>query len=328
MTDDKMPRPTVVWQSRPSEHRNAVYLCGDAKYVPYSLFVADQIALAHPSRNFDICIVSADAFAPHPLYGLHNLRAVQIETGSIADKVNFDPRVSYATYLRIFMPRIWETEYDRLFYLDSDVFFQRGDISKLLSAPMCGAAIAAVPDVRFWGKPQLQAKDISALGLPHAPYFNAGVLLIDVNAFVNQGYSDRVLNLLYTRGKQLGGHDQTALNIVMSHKWAELPVQWNYPYFFKTMMWAAHFNVCVYHFVGTRKPYRSKYGLFSRRLTTPYRLFFEQHFPSLAPQVLDGLGGTSRFWLMVLASLVGLSKLKGILQLEARVDGDFDIKPL
>jgi hypothetical protein len=328
MSPAEIPLPSVVWQNRPAQHRRAVYLCADAKFMPYTLFLAQQIDCNHPQRDFDICIVSASAIAPHPLYDLHHLRAVQIDTGAMEAQVRISDRIGYATYLRIFMPRLWQDEYDRLFYLDGDIFYQRGDISALLAQDMAGCALAAVPDCQFWERPGFHARDIQELGLPAAPYFNAGVLLIDVPRFVGGGYYDRVIELIVTRGHELGGHDQTALNAVMANAWAELPVQWNYQYHYSTMLWAGYFDICLYHFVGTRKPFYAKYGANARRFTTPYRQFLGQHFPALAAQVNDGLGGPRNwFWLLVVV-MYNLGKLRGILLLDAKFQGDFDIRPI
>jgi lipopolysaccharide biosynthesis glycosyltransferase len=133
-------------------HRIAVYLCTDQRYLPYTLFLAGQIAAAHPNRDFDICIVSTDKFAPHPLFKSLGLRILQIDTGTWQQCVLIKDRIGFATYLRAFMPRLWHGEYDRLLYLDGDVFYQRGDISALLRAPMPGCALAAAADKYYWGR--------------------------------------------------------------------------------------------------------------------------------------------------------------------------------
>ncbi len=145
---------------------------------------------------------------------------------------------------------------------------------------------------------------------------------------MTQGYSDAALDLICTRGKDLAGHDQAALNVAIANKWAELPLQWNYQYHFTTMLWAVHFDVCLYHFSSSRKPFYSKYGAYARRFTTPYRRFLQQHFPDLVAQVRDGLAGPGRRGFMIVVALFNLRKLRGILQMEAKFDGDFDIRPI
>lgn len=323
-----IPLPRVVWQSRLAAHRRAVYLCADEKFIPYSLFLAHQIAAAHPTRDFDICIVSANPIAPHPLFDRLGIRAVQIDAGAVAAQLRIDDRIGFATYLRIFMPRLWQADYDRLLYLDGDIYYQRGDISALLGWSLGGLALAAVPDCMFWERPDHHAKDIKALGLPAARYFNAGVLLIDVPMFLGQGDYDAVMDLILTRGRELLAHDQTALNVVMANRWAQLPLQWNYQYEYKTSLWSSQIDVCLFHFVGRRKPFNAMYGANARRFTTPYCHFLGQHFPDLVARIYDGLGGPARWWWMLLVVYFNLKKMRGILLMESQTDGDFDIRPI
>ncbi len=326
MSQMELPQPQLVWQNRAAQHRSAVYLCADDRYAPYALFLAHQIATANPSRDFDICIVSDQTISAHPLHDVLDLRLVQIDIAALEAHALVGERIGFATYLRIFMPRLWQAEYDRLLYLDGDIFYQRGDISALLHIDLRGHALAAVLDTKQWHKPRRAAKDITALGLPASPYFNGGVLLIDVPAFNAARCGERALELIFARGKELVWHDQTALNAILLDAWVELPVQWNYQYSHKTMLWAGHFDVCFFHFIGRRKPFYAKYGGFSRRFTSVYHTFLAAHFPPVAPLVQDGAGGPARWGALVWIVLFNLPMLRGALRMEARADGDFDLR--
>lgn len=320
--------PTLVYQNRSAAHRRAVFLCADQKYLPYSLFLANQINAAHPARDFDICIVSAGPLAPHPLFDRLGIRLVQIETGPLEQHVLIYDRIGFAAYLRLFMPNLWQADYDRLLYLDGDIFYQRGDISALLVQPLGGLALGAVQDFGTWNRPDRRTDDIKHLGLPAAVYFNSGVLLIDVQTFMGQGYFDKVMQLLLARGKELLLHDQTALNVIMANKWAELPVQWNFQYHYSTMLLSSQFDVCLFHFADRRKPFFASYGAHSRRFTTPYRQFLAQHFPEIVARIQDGLGGPVRWWWLLLVVCYNVKKMHGVLRLEQQFDGDFDIRPI
>jgi lipopolysaccharide biosynthesis glycosyltransferase len=225
-----------------------------------------------------------------------------------------------------FMPRLWADEYDRLLYLDADIFYQRGDIPALFDLDLGGAALAGVLDTKQWHKPARPAADLKPFDLPFCRYFNTGVLLIDVAAYNAQNVGEDVLRLIAARGKDLQWHDQTAMNVVLQGKWAELPVQWNYQFNHKTMIWASQFNVCFFHFIGARKPFYNRYGAFSRRFTVPYRRFLGQHFPQLADQVLDGLGGPARLKTLFFVAFSAAVRLQSALRMEQRADGDFDLR--
>ncbi len=327
MTIPQADFPIAIWQNRPAEHAAAVFFCADDRYAPYTLFLAAQIAAAHPDRDFDICIVSSTRPSPHALHQALNIRLVQVDVETVEQRAKVGARIGMATYLRLFMPQIWAQDYQRLLYLDGDIFYQRGDISRLLRAPLFGAPLGAVLDTKHWHKPRRPAADITALGLPFAPYFNGGVLLIDTAAFNAAKMGARILDLITARGKELVWHDQTAINAIAAGNWAQLPVQWNYQYNHKTMLHSAHFDVCLYHFIGRRKPFYPRYGGFARRFTDAYRKFLAQHFPPLAAQVPDGLGGPARWRAAVLILAANLIMLRGALRIEAQSGGDFDILP-
>jgi lipopolysaccharide biosynthesis glycosyltransferase len=321
-----LPESRIVSQNRAAQHRRAIFFCLDDRYAPYALFLIQQIRAAFPAGAFDICLVSEKPLTPHPLHDAMNLRIVQIDVGPLAQFALVDARLGLAAYLRAFMPRLWEQDYDRLLYLDADMYFQRGDILQLFDLPLGDAPLAAVLDTKQWHKPDRPAKDLKPFNLPYCLYFNSGLLLIDVAAYNAQNIGEQVLQLIADRGKDLEWHDQTAMNVVLQGHWAELPVQWNYQFNHKTMLWACQFNVCIFHFIGGRKPFYGRYGAFSRRFTHPYRRFMEQHFPELADQILDGLGGPARLKTLLWVAFSGMLRMRAALFMEGRADGDFDLR--
>jgi hypothetical protein len=318
---------SIVAQNRPVLHRRAVFFCADDRYIPYSLFLAAQIAAQYPERDFDICIISESNVSDHPLFADLNIRYLQVDISQIQKFANVGQRIGMAAYLRIFMPRIWQNDYDRLLYLDGDIFYQRGDIPALLSSDIHNAPLAAVLDTKQWHRPLRPASDITALRLPFSPYFNSGVLLIDVAKFNALSIGEKVLDLISQRGADLVWHDQTALNAVLGGNWAQLPVQWNFQYSHKTMLLSAHFDVCFYHFIGRRKPFYARYGGFPRRFTDAYRAFLAQHFPPLAAQVQNGTGGPKRLPALLMIFLFNWTMARGVLRMEQACGGDFDISP-
>lgn len=326
MSLDPLPQPKITTQNREARHRRAVYLCADDRYAPYALFLAQQIAVAHPSREFDICIVSDTPITPHPLHDQMSLRLVQIDLAALKTQVLVGARIGFATYLRVFMPQLWAQDYDRLLYLDGDIFYQRGDISALLRQNLGGAPVAAVLDTKQWHKPNRPARDVAVLGLPAAPYFNAGVLLIDVARFNALRVGARILELLMARGQDLVWHDQTALNAVVLGDWAQMPLQWNFQYSHKTMLWAGFVDVCFFHFIGRRKPFLPRYGGFSARFVGPYRTFLGHHFPHLAPGVQARPAAPLRLLAGAAIGVMNLTMLLGALRMRAQSGGDLEFR--
>jgi hypothetical protein len=326
MSREPLPQPQITAQNRPAQHRRAVYLCADDRYAPFALFLAHQIAAAHPSRDFDICIVSDTPITPHPLHDALGLRLVQIDTSELTTLVLVGARIGFATYLRVFMPQLWAQDYDQLLYLDGDIFYQRGDISALLRQNLGGAPVAAVLDTKQWHKPNRPAGDVAAFGLPAAPYFNAGVLLIDVARFNDLRIGARILDLLVARGQDLVWHDQTALNAVVQGNWAQMPLQWNFQYSHKTMFWAGFVDVCFFHFIGRRKPFLRRYGGFPERFVSPYRQFLAAHFPPLDAQVQSRPAAPLRWLSGALIAVLNLTMLRGALRMRAQSGGDLEFR--
>lgn len=319
--------PKIMWQNRPAQHRSAVYFCTDDRYMPYTLFLAHQIAAAHPARNFDLCLVTSGPLTAHPLHDDLNIRLCQIDVGALQNAALVGARIGFAAYLRVFMPQIWTADYDRLLYLDGDIFFQRGDIAALLGADLHGAPIGAVLDTKQWHKPHRPARDITALGLPSAPYFNSGVLLIDVAQFNADQVGSQITALIAARGHDLQWHDQTALNAVLGGNWAQMPVQWNYQYSHKTMLLAAQFDVCLFHFIGRRKPFYRAYGGFPAHFVQPYREFLAQHFPLLAGNVQMKVGPAKRLAVKLLIYLLNMTMASGARRMRQQSGPDLAFRP-
>jgi len=275
--------------SGPARHEKAVYFCTDENFLPYTLFLAHQIATKRPDRDFDLIIVSEKPLSDHPLYDEVGIRRVVLDVDSIRNTLFVDQRITLAAYLRIFAPRVLQSEYRRMIYLDADMFYQRGDLSRLMEIDMAHHAIAAVRDLPQIRKPYRINKDIREITGEHFKYFNSGMLLIDVKAFTEQRIDHQVLELAAELGDRMLAHDQTALNLVLRGDWLEINPVWNFIFTHQTAYYSGFFDVCIYHFCGRRKPFKGTYGGFARRFTEPYRQFFTKHWPAALPGVQGGL---------------------------------------
>ncbi|KAF7292881.1 hypothetical protein MIND_01187100 [Mycena indigotica] len=103
---------------------------------------------------------------------------------------------------------------ERALFLDSDILV-REDIAELWKVDLKGKTLAAARDIGF---------PLGHTEVPHQAYFNAGVLLVDMNRMRSQldHFLDYVVNKPPTAYK-----DQDALNVFFHHDWLEIPVEWN-----------------------------------------------------------------------------------------------------
>lgn len=131
----------------------------------------------------------------------------------------------FATYLRLVIPEI--SCVDRLIYLDCDLLVFC-DLTELAEVPLEGRPLGAVS----WHDAHVSndGRFLESLGMDTSkPYFNAGVLLVDVKRWKCAGITERCMALGDRYGTSLPTADQTLLNIVFHSSFTELPRKFNTP---------------------------------------------------------------------------------------------------
>lgn len=138
------------------------------------------------------------------------------------------PNKSLMPYARIMLPeRVAES---KCLYLDSDILVFR-DVAELFDTHLDGGCVlAAVPD----SETRTLAADapviVNAFSLnPDAAYFNAGVVLMDLQELRKDGFAQRTLEFLRDWHGKYRFHDQSALNYCYAGRIAALPEHWNRP---------------------------------------------------------------------------------------------------
>ena len=127
---------------------------------------------------------------------------------------------SYAAYARIFIPELLKTN-GRVLYLDGDTLVN-GDLSDLLKTDMKGKAFAFAVDC----VPYAYKKVINVSS--GTPYFNSGVMVIDLNLWTERNYTKRFLDELeHPRGPNHLG-DQDIFVRTFPGEIALLPPKWNF----------------------------------------------------------------------------------------------------
>ena len=259
-------------------NKHAVVMACDSNYAPYAFFLAQQIIKAHENRDFDICIFSQDALQlPEALQHL----GLRLETIPAENPFRNGPnqdRHGEACYLRLMLPRLVAGRYERLLYLDSDIFLN-GELSGLLHIDMCDAAIAAVRDNSQWRTPNRLLPEFKTLQLPATPYFNSGMLLIDVARYQTEQILEQCLELLKNHPEALPRHDQSLLNLVMRGKWTEVSPVWNWQYTWSSRFFADIAEPRLVHFIGPRKPWKDSDNVLPRRYRQAYVTFLNAHYP-------------------------------------------------
>lgn len=138
-----------------------------------------------------------------------------------------DKRLHTVMYARLLLDRMLPADVDRVIYLDCDTLVLT-PMERLLTWDLGGRPIGAVTDpVRLLNMLGRDMRAKTGVFDGAAPYFNSGVLLIDLDGFRNADIPawldvfrrEGVLDRLY--------FDQDMLNLIFAGRWTPLPWRFN-----------------------------------------------------------------------------------------------------
>ncbi|HLO71954.1 MAG TPA: glycosyltransferase family 8 protein [Flavipsychrobacter sp.] len=128
--------------------------------------------------------------------------------------------LNVATYYRIFAPQLINDETDRLLFIDADVIVN-GSVSELFSLNIAGVPLCAVKEVTPY--------KTERLGIPEGGnYFNAGIILYNLNDWRNNNYFDKLLQNIKIKHSDYWLFDQDALNAMFYNVAFYLHPKWNH----------------------------------------------------------------------------------------------------
>ena len=182
---------------------------------------------------------------------------------------------SRATYGRLFIGDLLPPDLSRVLYLDCDLIVL-DDLLQLTEFDMQGFPIAAVVDsgapvfghgMGCWREAALD---------PRTAYFNAGVMLIDLDEWRTSNIGGRSLDAIGRFAATITFGDQDVLNLSLNGNFSRLPLHWNqihvlrqgghqaYNFASASEVDEAMFHPKIVHFTGIAKPWH-------RQSTDPMR---------------------------------------------------------
>lgn len=146
----------------------------------------------------------------------------------VKDKLYTRDYYTNTTYFRLFLPELYP-QYDKVLYLDSDIIVL-GDISELYNTDMGTNLVAAAPDDIIQTNKVFQDYAELVVGVAkYQHYFNAGVLLMNLDELRKFNFQEKFLYLL-EKVKFSVAQDQDYLNrlckgrvTLVSHDWDVMP---------------------------------------------------------------------------------------------------------
>jgi lipopolysaccharide biosynthesis glycosyltransferase len=187
-------------------------------------------------------------------------------------------------YIRLFIPYFIPKTIKRIVFLDVDMIMLE-DISKLWYTNLQDNIIGAVQDqfiqiVSRWGG----ISNYEDLGIPaENKYFNAGLMLIDIEKWEEANITDKVITCLADNKKHVQFQDQYGLNAVLAKQWLSLDPLWN------RFANSEDERPNLIHFTG-RKPIYKSYE-FSEK----YKVIFFQYLNMTGWKNFRPIGETFRY---------------------------------
>lgn len=261
---------------RPSFH---IAFCVDNQYCrPMGATIASIIA-HNPGQHFTFHLLTFELDEQHKrrFAQLEQMYAVSTRL-HLLDPASFSQFAHYlghshyslSIFTRLVIPDVLRGQADRVLYLDADILCV-GPLDEMIALDIAGDIAVVIPDA-----PVTTRRRVAALELAHAEYFNAGVLLMNLERWLAAGISAQTLDTLMHSTKELRFNDQDALNIVLNGRARYISPRWNYLY---DLIHDLDRNQCAMrpvgkavfiHFAGAVKPWTEWSGHDARALFRQY----------------------------------------------------------
>jgi lipopolysaccharide biosynthesis glycosyltransferase len=204
-----------------------IAFCFDDNYAMPAGIAMSSVILNNPDKNLVFYLfannVSSEKIIRFNQFNKENITIIFYE---ISDYFSINPdtlvlHVSASTCLRFVVPQILNEVTSRVLYLDCDVLCTY-NLNELINIDLSNKYAAVVPDVE-----KTQEKQCAACDIPYGEYFNAGMIYINTDMWVQNNLTEKAFAMINS-GKVYKFADQDVLNILMQGKTVFLPKRFNY----------------------------------------------------------------------------------------------------
>lgn len=268
---------------------NVLY-CFDSNYNTQA-FVSMYSLLENISSKINIYIIHKseidESFVSEKIMQHKKLNLLKVFKISInnLDLYNIDnSHVSSATFFRIFIEDHLPKNIDQIFYIDCDILcindpikFFKNEIKKLNNSK--SVVSASTEEIRIKNPDFFERIEMKG-----ESYFNAGVMLIDINKWISNSIKQRSLSAISYLKERAVLWDQDILNYVIDGDYLELDTLLNY----RTRKMATisknpklKNEIILLHYAGASKPWDIRGPMFEgfELFQNTYRkLFRKQYF--------------------------------------------------
>jgi lipopolysaccharide biosynthesis glycosyltransferase len=258
-----------------------VFCIDDAYVMPFQVFFHSLEATASIPPGAALFILHTEALCSASITTLEAFFSRYGRSAAFVDATALIPadlpirpgdHVSPATFYRLFIAEILPPEIDQAVYLDADMLALRS-IAPLFDEPVQGLVAAAdhcspANEIRLWGE-------------RGGTYFQAGVLVIPLHTWREQGILQRFLHVMASEQQRIQWWDQDVLNIALRDRWQRLPIWCNVCEAVHQLLPLALLEAqsALIHYSGSNKPWNAYHpSPFTARWDQGYEATFHQTF--------------------------------------------------
>ena len=232
----KESQDTNKWREEPSI---PVFLASDENYAPFLCTVLYSIIL-NTSSYINFYILDGGIKEKTKNLILKSLRKFQNFSIKYIDMTNFKlerfPKIKHYSvnaFSRYFIPQ-FALNLEKAIYFDVDIIV-RGDISKLYNIDLKDKALAVVSENFYRHNGEYLKEHLKPDFQNSLNYFNTGVMVLNNKQFIENNYSDQLINLTLELYDKLACADQDVFNIVFEHNHKLVDYKFNYMPDFKNL---------------------------------------------------------------------------------------------
>ncbi len=240
----------------------------DSNYIYPLCVMLRSLMATNPTSKFDV-YVGHSSLTDEDFEKINSsvnenttIHAVEIDK-TLFDNAPVLSRISKETYYRLLLESFLPDDVDRILYIDPDTVIIN-KIDDFYNIDFKGNVIAAAPHT--YGV--VEATNRLRLGLKNdTHYINAGILMIDVDAWRNMITTNEIINFISKNVKKLKLGDQDAINIIFEDKILYVDERIynldektysHYRFFRKISMDWVEKNTVIIHYNGGQKPWSGK----------------------------------------------------------------------
>lgn len=164
--------------------------------------------------------------------------------------------VTSATYYRMFIEKYLPPQINEVVYLDADTVCINNPIDSIIAKlkNLKESEFLLAANTEHHINENIEPEKFIRLNL-NKSYFNAGVLIIDLEKWRKQNFTIKLLNTMKILGNKVLQWDQDILNSVINGSYIELEEELN----FNSNKLKNHTqkNILFVHFIGSKKPWNT-----------------------------------------------------------------------